>query len=224
MSAVKVRLPFINRVEAGRLLAEELASRKIAPPAIVLALPRGGVPLGVAVAQRLHLPLDVIVVRKIGVPWQPELAMGAIAGSARVLDEPLIRQLAVSQSEVESIVARERAEMNRREDLYRAGQPPLDLTGKTAILVDDGLATGTTMIAAIRHARAAGAAKVIAAVPVGSEQACRRMREETDELVCLATPEYFYAVGQWYDEFDQVTDAEVENLLQESRRSSPAAA
>jgi len=224
MSAVKVRLPFVNRVVAGRLLAEELASRKIAPPALVLALPRGGVPLGVAVAERLHLPLDVIVVRKIGVPWQPELAMGAIAGSARVLDEPLIRQLAVSQSEVESIVARERAEMNRREDLYRAGQPPLDLTGKTAILVDDGLATGTTMIAAIRHARAAGAAKVIAAVPVGSEQACRRMREETDELVCLATPEYFYAVGQWYDEFDQVTDAEVENLLQESRRSSPAAA
>jgi len=223
MSAVRVHLPFTNRMEAGRLLADELASRKIAPPAIVLALPRGGVPLGVAVADRLHLPLDIIVVRKIGVPWQPELAMGAIAGRARVLDESLIRQLAVSNADVESIVAREQAEMNRREELYRAGRPPLDLKGKTAILVDDGLAMGTTMLAAIGHARREGAAKIVAAVPVASDQALRRVSAEADELVCLATPEYFYAVGQWYREFDQVTDAEVENLLEISRHPSAAA-
>jgi predicted phosphoribosyltransferase len=220
MGAVSVHLPFTNRMEAGRLLAEELSSRVIAQPAIVLALPRGGVPLGVAVAARLHLPLDVIVVRKIGVPWQPELAMGAIAGSARVLDDTLIRELGVSQADVESIVTREQVEMNRREKLFRAGLPPLDLRDKTVILVDDGLAMGTTMLAAIRQARAEGAAKIVAAVPVASGQASSRVSAEADELVCLATPECFCAVGQWYREFDQVTDAEVENLLEASRHPS----
>jgi putative phosphoribosyl transferase len=222
MRTVRVHLPFTDRAEAGRLLAQELAQREIVLPAIVLALARGGVPIGALVAERLHLPLDVVVVRKIGVPWQPELAMGAIAGDARVLDESLIRQLAVSPSEVESIVARERAEMNRREELYRGGLPPVDLRGKTAILVDDGLAMGTTMIAAVQHACAAGAASIIAAVPVASREGLRRVDKAVDEAVCLAAPDDFCAVGQWYGEFEQVTDAEVENLLHASRHPSRA--
>jgi putative phosphoribosyl transferase len=208
-----VRLPFTDRVEAGHVLAAEIASRRIASPGIVLALPRGGVPVAVPVASRLRLPLDVIVVRKIGAPSEPELAMGAIAGGARVLDEQLIRQLAVLPAEVETIIARERAEMMRREDLYREGKPPLDMAGKTVILVDDGLAMGSTMLAAVRYARGAGAAKVIVGVPVGSTHACRQLRAEADELVCLATPEPFSSVGQWYRSFEQVSAAEVQRFL-----------
>jgi predicted phosphoribosyltransferase len=158
----------------------------------------------------------VIVARKLGVPWQPELAMGAIAGTARILDGQMIRELGICDDEVEEIVAREQAEMKRREELYRAGEPALDLHGQTAILVDDGLATGNTMMAAVRHARSLKAAGVVIAIPVGSRQACERLRKEADDLVCLAIPELFYAVGEWYRDFSQVSDSEVQNLLAES--------
>jgi putative phosphoribosyl transferase len=213
-----VHLPFADREEAGRLLAEELSLRKVATDAVVLALTRGGVPVGFEVADRFHLHLDVIVARKLGVPWQPELAMGAIAGTARFLDDRMIQGLGISDEDVEKIVAREQAEMRRREELYRGGKAAPDLHGKSAIVIDDGLATGSTMIAAVRHCRSLKPAKVIIGVPVGSENAVARLREQVDELVCLATPKFFSAVGEWYRDFQQVNDAEVENLLAESRR------
>ena len=212
-----VHLPFTDRVEAGRLLAKELSLHNV-QDGIVLGLARGGVPVACAVADRLHLPLDVIVARKLGVPWQPELAMGAVAGTARILDGWMIRELGISDEDVEEIVAREQAEMRRREELYRGGEPALDLHGKSAILVDDGLATGSTMMASVRHARSLHAAGVVIAIPVGSRQACDRLRREADDLVCLTIPEAFFAVGEWYRDFAQVSDSEVENLLQQNRR------
>jgi putative phosphoribosyl transferase len=212
-----VHLPFADRVEAGRLLAKELSLLNIRS-AVVVGLARGGVPVGFALADRLHLPLDVIVARKLGVPWQPELAMGAIAGTARVLDGPMIRELGISDEEVEEIVAREQAEMKRREELYRAGEPALDLNGQTAILVDDGLATGSTMIAAVHHASSLHAAGIVIAIPVGSRHACDRLRLEADNLVCLAIPELFFAVGEWYRDFAQVSDGEVQDLLEQTHR------
>ena len=225
-----VPLPFADRLEAGRLLAAELSLHKITQDAVVLALTRGGVPVGFAVADRLGLPLDVIVVRKIGVPWQPELAMGAIAGSVRILDNQLIRELGIYDEDVEGIVAREQAEMKRCEVLNRGWKPALELHGRSVILVDDGLATGSTMLAAARYVRSLKPAKVTIAIPVGFQQACGRLRKEADDLVCLAIPEHFVAVGEWYRDFQQVGDTEVQNLLAESRRrlrknlASPAAA
>ncbi|HVW84170.1 MAG TPA: phosphoribosyltransferase family protein [Bryobacteraceae bacterium] len=204
-------------MEAGRLLAKELSLHKIPADAIVLALTRGGVPVGFAVADRLNLPLDVIVVRKIGVPWQPELAMGAIAGTTRILDERMIREMGISSEDVDDIVSREQQEMHRREKLYRAGLPALDLRGRMALVIDDGLATGNTMLAAVGYARSLDPASIVIGVPVGSGEACDRLRAEADDLVCLATPELFFAVGQWYTEFQQVGDAEVQRLLAESR-------
>lgn len=216
-----VRLPFADRVEAGRLLAKELSSREaiqLWDKAVVLALTRGGVPVGFAVADRLRLPLDIIVVRKLGVPWQPELAMGAIANGTRILDDRTIRRLGISAQDIDEIVSREEEEMKRREDLYRGGRPAVDLHGKVAILVDDGLATGSTMLAAVRHVRRLEPARIVIAVPVGAREACTRLRREVDDLICLATPARFFAVGEWYRDFDQVSDAEVEHLLGESRQ------
>lgn len=212
-----VHVPFTDRVEAGRLLAKELSLHGIGLDAVVLALVRGGVPVGFAVADRLHLPLDVIVARKLGVPWQPELAMGAIAGTARILDNRIIREMEISDDDIEETVAREQGEMTRRERLYRAGKPALDLRDQTAVLVDDGLATGSTMLAALEHARALKAAKIVVAVPVGSAQACGRLRKAGADVVCLAIPEQFYAVGEWYKDFRQVSDSEVQHFLAESR-------
>jgi putative phosphoribosyl transferase len=213
-----VRLPFADRVEAGRLLGDELASRKLPLNTIVLALPRGGVPVGLAVANALHAPLDVVVVRKLGVPWQPELAMGAIAGrSGRVLDEQLIAELRLSREEVDAVTSRERMEVERREKLYRGGRPEPDLRRWTAVLVDDGLATGSTMVVAARYVRSLKPRKLIIAVPVASAQACQRVRTEADICVCLATPGRFVAVGEWYLDFHQVSDAEVQQLLEQGR-------
>jgi len=207
-----LKLPFQDRSEAGRLLAAEVAMHDLANP-IVLALPRGGLAIGIEVAERLKAPLDVVVVRKLGVPWQPELAMGAMAGTTRIVDQQLVDQLHISESDIEAVVAREAKEMERREELYRGNRPAPDLTGRTVILVDDGLATGSTMLAAVRHVRAAHPQKVIVAVPVASAQACSRFKKEADECICLAKPEPFFAVGEWYGDFRQVTDSEVQAML-----------
>ena len=213
-------LPFQNRSEAGQLLAAELRHHKLPSNTVILALPRGGVPVGFAIAQALHLPLDVVVARKLGVPWQPELAMGAIAGESSALDERLIRDLRISQPDIDVIVAREKAELERREKLYRGGRPAPDLRGRTAVLVDDGLATGSTMLAAARSVRSLGPASLRIAVPVGSHQACQLVESECDECICLAKPRPFAAVGQWYEDFRQVSDAEVTSLLEQSQRQA----
>jgi len=218
-----VRLPFQDRAEAGRLLGVELASRKLATDTIVLALPRGGLPVGAEVAEALKAPLDVVVVRKVGVPWQPELAMGAIAGDTRVLDNRLIRDLGISIGEVNAVIARESEEMRRREELYRSGLPAPDLRGRTVVLVDDGLATGSTMVAAARHVRSLQPQRLIIAVPVASAQACGRLRREADECICLAMPEPFFAVGEWYIDFGQVTDFEVQEILKRSHAPAGSA-
>jgi predicted phosphoribosyltransferase len=210
-------LVFANRLEAGRALADELAGRNSAGPAIVLALTRGGAPVGFAVAERLRLPLDVIIARKIGVPWHPELAIGAIAGPFQLLDEQMIWELGISQEEVEAVVAREMSELKRRETLYRDGRAPLNLAGKIAVIVDDGLATGSTMLAATRYAASLNPAGLAIGVPVGSAQACSMLREEA-EVVCLSIPHPFCAVGEWYRDFDQVSDNEVRSLLARNRQ------
>ena len=213
-----IQLPFADRAEAGRLLAAELASRKLPGSVIVLALPRGGLPVGLEVAEALGAPLDVVVVRKLGVPWQPELAMGAVAGgSFQTLDQELIGELRVSRQEIDAVVARESAEVARRETLFRKGRAALDLHGRTVVLVDDGLATGSTMLVAARYVRSLKPRKTLIAVPVGSVQACQRLKKEADECVCLATPQPFAAVGEWYVDFRQVTDGEVQSYLAAQR-------
>jgi putative phosphoribosyl transferase len=210
------RLPFPDRIEAGRLLGAEVARRNPPEPRIVLGLTRGGVPVARGVAAALAAPLDVVVVRKLGVPWQPELAMGAIAGGVRTLDEHLIQQIGVTEAELEVIVDRETVEAERREKLFRQGRPALDLEGQTVILVDDGLATGSSMLAAIRFVDNARPAKVVIAVPVSSADAYRHLKGLVSECICLAMPDPFYAVGAWYDDFAQVTDEEVTRLLAKS--------
>lgn len=211
------QLPFRDRVEAGEGLAAALLKYKLRD-VIVLALPRGGLPVGFEIARALHAPLDVVVVRKIGVPWQPELAMGAIAGgSFELLDWNLIAKLGISRQEIEAAVRDERAELQRREQLYRGGRPAPDLRSRTVILVDDGLATGSTMLVAVRYVRSFKPAKVVVAVPVGSVDACTRLKPQVDDLVCLAAPRSFRAVGEWYMDFRQVSDAEVRSLLEHSR-------
>lgn len=203
------------------MLGAELARRNLTGNTVVLALPRGGVPVGAEVAETLKAPLDVIVVRKLGVPWQPELAMGAIAGGTPVLDHALIRELQISAEEVEAVVARETREMERRERLYRGGRPAPALRDRTVVLVDDGLATGSTMVAAVRHVRGLHAHRLIVAVPVASSEACVRLSAEADECICLAAPEPFCAVGEWYADFRQVSDIEVQQILAHSH--TPAA-
>jgi len=212
-----IQLPFSDRAEAGRLLAAELASRELPENVMVLALPRGGVPVGWEVAKALRAPLDVVVVRKLGVPWQPELAMGAIAGgSVQVLNKDLIADLRVSRQEIDDAVTRERAEVERRERLYRGGRPAPKPRGRVVLLVDDGLATGSSMLVAARYVRAFKPAVVMIAVPVGSVEACERIRQEVDEVVCLVTPEPFMAVGEWFTDFRQVSDAEVQRFIEDS--------
>lgn len=212
-----LQLPFHDRAEAGRLLGAQLAARPLPPNPIVLALPRGGVPVGFEVARALSAPLDVVVVRKLGVPWQPELAMGAIAsGGVRILDYNLIQHEGVSQQQVEAIAAREEHEAQRREQLYRAGRPNLVVRDRPVILVDDGLATGSTMLAAVKCMKSLHPSTVIVAVPVASRQACVLICDEADDCLCLATPSPFIAVGEWYQDFRQTSDREVRELLQQA--------
>ncbi len=214
---------FGDRVDAGRQLAPVIAGLELPPGAIVLGLPRGGVPVAAEIARALGLPLDVLCVRKIGMPYQPELAMGAVAsGGTVVRNEELLAQWPDAESDFERVLARERLELERRERLYRGPAPPLAIAGRTVILVDDGLATGATMEAAVRALQAMGAARIVVAAPVGAPEACNRIAAVADQVVCLIQPMHFAAVGQWYDTFDQTGDAEVRDLLAAAARHPPA--
>ena len=205
---------FHDRHDAGRQLAAHLDQYAGRSDVLVLALPRGGVPVGYEVARALGAPLDVFLVRKLGVPGHEELAMGAIAsGGVRVLNEDVVNELRISDRWVDVVAARELAELRRREEAYRDGRPAPDVRGKVAILVDDGLATGASMRAAVSALKRLGPAKVVVAVPVGAAQTCRELEQIADEVVCAETPDPFYAVGTWYQDFDQTTDEEVRELL-----------
>jgi predicted phosphoribosyltransferase len=205
---------FANRSEAGRLLAEKLEKYANRNDVIVLGLPRGGVPVAYEVAKRLHVPLDVFIVRKLGVPGFEELAAGAIAsGSVRVLNEDVMRAIPYGDAAIEAVTAKETVELQRREQIYREGRPAPDLRRNVVMLVDDGLATGATMRAAVKALRQSGAAKIVVAVPVGPPDTCREIAQEADETICLSTPEFFQAVGQYYEDFSQTSDDDVRKLL-----------
>lgn len=212
-----MELRFEDRRDAGRLLGERVRARAAErrwPDPVVLALPRGGVPVGAEVARALDAPLDVLVVRKIGMPGRPEVGIGAIAGEAPPLfDERALAMLGITPDELGADVARERTELHRREALYRRGGPGPDLRGRTALLVDDGLATGVTARAAIRLLRGEAPGRLVLAVPVGDRRAVAGLRPEVDDLVCLSEPADFHAVGLWYEDFDQVPDEEVLRVL-----------
>jgi len=205
---------FPDRAEAGRFLATKLSKYSGRDDVIVLGLPRGGVPVAYEVARALRVPLDVFIVRKLGVPGFEELAVGAIAsGGVRVLNEDVARALPNANEIIEAVTKRETAELERREQEYRDGRPAPDLQGETVILIDDGLATGATMRAAVKALRQRGAAKIVVAVPVGPPDTCREFEDEADEVVCASAPEFFQAVGQYYEDFSQTSDEEVRDLL-----------
>jgi putative phosphoribosyl transferase len=206
---------FEDRSDAGRRLAPALVGHAGRGTAVVLGLPRGGVPVAAQVARALELPLDVYVVRKLGVPGHQELAMGAIAsGGVRVLNDDVIRAAAIDAETLERVTVHELSTVVEQERLFRGGRVAVELGGQTAILVDDGLATGATMRAAVAAVRAAGAPRVVVAVPVAPVETCAALRREADELVCLLTPESFVAVGAWYRDFTSVSDDEVRRLLE----------
>jgi len=206
---------FLNRVDAGRRLAKKLDAYAGRKNLLVLGIPRGGIPVAFQVAAELGAPLDVFVVRKLGAPWQPELAFGAIAtGGIRILDAQIVESLGISDLEIERIAARERQELDRRERVYRGARPPLNVDGKTVILVDDGIATGASTRAAIAALRKLKPARIVLAAPIGPASTCRHLRVEVEDLICLDTPEIFYAIGEFYEDFSQVSDEEVTNLLQ----------
>jgi len=216
---------FEDRFEAGRLLASKLEEFTNRDDVVVLALPRGGVPVGYVVAQTLHAPLDVFVVRKLGTPGQEELAMGALAtGCVTVLNREVIQALGIPQETIDAVVAREQPELERREREYRDGRAAVDVQGRKVILVDDGLATGSSMRVAAKALRKESAAEVVVAVPVASSSTCAEFETEVDRIVCATTPEPFWAVGQWYRNFSQTTDEEVRELLARSAASAPRAA
>jgi predicted phosphoribosyltransferase len=206
--------PFRDRTEAGRLLAERLGAYAGCPDVLVLGLPRGGVPVAREVARALGAPLDVFLVRKLGVPGHEELAMGALAsGGVCVLNDEAVRELRIPRRIIEAVASRELRELRRRERAYRGGRPAPDVRGRTVILVDDGLATGATMRAAVAALRRLGPARIVVAVPVAPPSTCRDLCDEADECVCIITPEPFQAVGLWYEDFSQTTDDEVRTLL-----------
>jgi len=215
---------FRDRREAGRLLAAKLTAYANRPDVIVLALPRGGVPVAYEVARALNAPLDIFLVRKLGVPGYEELAMGAIAtGGIRVLNDQLVGGLRIPDYVVDEVAASEQQELARRERLYRGDRPAPDVRGRTVILVDDGLATGATMLAAVKALRQQQPARIVVAVPTAAPETCEQLRAEVDDIICAITPEPFHAVGLWYEDFSQTTDEEVRDLLARSAEASRAA-
>ena len=211
---------FRNRADAGSLLASQLTHFADRPNVRILALPRGGVPVAFEIAQALKLPLDVFVVRKLGVPGQEELAMGAVAsGNVRIVQPHVVQSLRIPQSVIEAVTAEEIRELARRERAFRGDRPSLDVRGHTIILVDDGLATGSTMRAAVAALRLERPERIIVAVPVAASETCQQLRNEVDEIICLKTPTEFQAVGLWYEHFPQLTDEEVRTLLSKADES-----
>ena len=221
-----MRTQFRDRTEAGELLAEQLAAYANKPDVIVLALPRGGVPVGAQVAKKLNVPLDVFVVRKLGVPGHPELAMGAIAtGGVRVFNGDVVNLLRIPDEVINAVTAEEFRELQRRERSYRDDLPPPEVEGKTVIIVDDGIATGSTMFAAIAALRQSNASRIIVATPTIALTTYDYLRKHADEVVAVIVPEEFHGVGQWYEDFSQTTDEEVHQLLGETNhRAAPVVA
>lgn len=212
---------FRDRRDAGQRLAARLEKYR-GPDTVVLAIPRGGVVVAFEVARLLGAPLDVVIPRKIGAPGQPELAIGAIGDNISVLDQHMIDYLGVSEQYIREEIERQRYEIERRSRLYRGGRPPLAIEGRTVILVDDGMATGSTTLVAVRSLRRRNPARLVLAVPVASHEAVARLRPEVDDLIVLETPDYFMSVGSWYQEFEQTTDEEVIDLLRRAEVSSGA--
>jgi putative phosphoribosyl transferase len=205
---------FVDRRDAGRQLAERVAPLIEGTQSVILALPRGGVPVAQEIASKLGVPLDVLLVRKLGVPWQPELAFGALSSDDVVVyNEEVLRALDLSPQEIEEVVERERAELARRERVYRGGRPPLAVSGKTAVVVDDGIATGSTMLAALRALATRGASRTIVACPVAPPDTVERLLKEADDVICLQMPPNLSAIGFWYEDFAPVADEEVQRLL-----------
>src|ERR1700752_2248479 len=208
---------FRDRRDAGRKLAQKLTAYAGRTDVIVLALPRGGVPVAYEVALALHAPLDIFIVRKLGLPGHEELAVGAIAsGGTRVLNEDIIGYLNISEAVIDAIAQRELQELERRERAYRGDRPPLDVGGRTIILIDDGLATGASMRAAVAGLRTQNPAHIVVAVPKAAPETCEALEPEVDQMICATTPEPFYGVSRWYEDFSQTTDEEVKMLLEEA--------
>lgn len=209
-----MRRPFRDRTEAGRVLAEALSEYAGRSDVIVLALPRGGVPVAYEVARALRAPLDVFLVRKLGAPGHEELAMGAIAsGDVVVVNDEVVNAMRISEAEIRDAIESERRELVRRESAYRDDRPPMDVRGKVVILIDDGLATGSSMRAAVTALRRQGPARIVVAVPIGAASTCAELQTLADDCLCAFTPEPFRAVGLWYQDFTQTEDDEVAELL-----------
>jgi predicted phosphoribosyltransferase len=216
---------FLDRTEAGRVLASRLSQFAQSKDVVILGLPRGGIPVAFEVARTLNIPLDVFVVRKLGVPGQEELAMGAIASSGiRVVNRTVVDALGITIQEIDRAAAEERAELERRELEYRNGRPMIDVRDRTAILVDDGLATGSSMRVAAMALRKKAPARIVIAVPVAAPSTCEELESEAEEVVCAVTPESFRAVGEWYRDFRQTSDQEVRDLLQRATQFGVAKA
>jgi predicted phosphoribosyltransferase len=212
---------FRDRRDAGRTLARVLSAYRDRPDVIVLALPRGGVPVAYEVALALHAPLDVFIVRKLGVPGHEEYAMGAVAsGGVRVMNDKIVQLLGISDAAVDDVARAAQRELERRERRFREGRPPLDVTGRTVVLVDDGLATGATMLAAVKALQAMKPERLVIAVPTAATETCEDMRREADEVICATTPEPFRAVGLWYENFEQTSDEEVHDLLAQAEHDA----
>jgi putative phosphoribosyl transferase len=220
-----MKTQFFNRTEGGKILAENLSNYANREDVVVLTVPRGGVPVAAEVAKRLNAPLDVFVVRKLGLPGHPELAIGAIAsGGMRVFNWEVVNALRIPDEVIDTVSAQELIELQRREKAYRADRPPLDVEGKTVIVVDDGVATGSTMVAAVGALRQLNAARIVVAAPVIAASTFSEMKRAADEVAAVLVPEHFYAVGQWYEDFRQTTDDEVRDLLAQAARHHPVEA
>ncbi len=220
---MQVKPVFQDRSQAGRLLAKQVARLAFDAKPLVLALPRGGVPVAMEVALALHSEVDVFLVRKLGLPGEEELAIGAIAsGGTRILNQSLVDELQISAETIDAIATLELKELERREQLYRQGLPAIPATGRTIFLVDDGIATGSTMRAAVAALRSQNPARILVAVPTACPGTCRELRPEIDDLICAVTRDPFIAVGIWYEDFQQVTDRDVQMMLKEARRQTVA--